>query len=318
VADPYIFAQTLDDLMRSVFDAILQRGQPIRPSRGPARELTGILLELGDPRARLSRSETRGKVFSSLGELCWYLAKSDLLEFIAYYISDYKQNADGNQLLGAYGPRLFEWKGGDQLGTVTALLKRRLDSRQAVIQLFDASDILAAHKDIPCTCTLQFMLRGDRLHLFTHMRSNDVFLGLPHDVFSFTMIHEIVARELGVEVGSYKHAVGSLHLYDTNEIAARQFLGEGFQATVPMPPMPFGDPWPAINSLRGAEASIRTTGTVDEKSFDALDPYWADLIRLLQVFRSSKDGNTGDIEGLRSRMSSDVYRPFIDNRLSQL
>ena len=64
------------------------------------------------------------------------------------------------------------------------------------LQIFDAKDLLNfQHKDIPCTVSLQFLIRENKLHLFVNMRSNDVFLGLPHDIFCFTMIQEIIANQ---------------------------------------------------------------------------------------------------------------------------
>lgn len=216
----HIAAETLDDLMREALDYLFKSGQAIRPEKGDAVEVIGTLLELTNPRARLSRSESRGKVFSCIGELCWYLAGSNSLEFIEYYLPRYAQAADGEIIFGGYGPRLFGMRGHDQIANIVALLRAHSVSRKAVIQLFDAGDLAARHNDIPCTCSLQFLIRSGRLHLVTFMRSNDWFFGLPHDVFAFTMLQEIVARDLGVDVGVYKHAVGSLHLYDCNREAA--------------------------------------------------------------------------------------------------
>ena len=258
-------------------------------------------------------------MFSSLGELCWYLAKSKDLNFIEYYIPQYKEYADGGEVFGGYGPRLFKWRGLNQLGNITEILRSKRDSRQAVIQLFDAPDIVGDHKDVPCTCTLQFMLRGGKLHMFANMRSNDVFLGLPHDAFCFTMLQEVVARSVSVELGTYKHAVGSLHQYDVNSDGVRQFLDEGWQATDnPMPAMPLGDPWPAINSLVEAESAMRTRGRLDEGILRSVDPYWADLMLLLEVFRCKKRKDKGKIEELRGRVASKVYLPFVDKVLSEL
>jgi len=315
----YLFAETVDDLMRYVIEEIQAHGDRIRPSKGWATELTGVLVELTNPRARLSRTETRGKPYSCLGELCWYLAGTNKLDFISYYIPRYKNYAEGDEVFGGYGPRLFNWRGLSQLDRVTEVLKKKRDSRQAVIQLFDRDDIVEEHGDVPCTCTLQFMLRRDKLHMFTNMRSNDVFLGLPHDFFCFTMLQEIMARSLSMELGTYKHAVGSLHLYDTNIEAAEQFLGEGWQSTkILMPPMPTGDPWPSIATLLQAESSIRTTGTFDGSMLHNIGPYWADLIRLLQVFWCKQNKNVDRVREVREQMSSNVYFPFIDKAISQL
>src|SRR5687768_603591 len=98
--DSCFTAATLDDAMREVIEAIQNNGVHITPSKGPARELIGVLIEITNPRARLSRTETRGRLFSCLGELCWYLAKADRADFISYYIPRYSEFAEGDVLWG--------------------------------------------------------------------------------------------------------------------------------------------------------------------------------------------------------------------------
>jgi thymidylate synthase len=166
---------------------------------------------------------------------------------------------------------------------------------------------------------MQFMLRGDSLHMFTNMRSNDALWGVAHDFFCFTMLQEIIARDLGVDVGTYKHAVGSLHLYDESIETAKRFLGEGWQSTeATMPAMPIGDPWPGIATLLKAESIIRTGGTLDSALLSGTDPYWADLIRLLEILRYKKAKDAARITEVRATMSSKIYDPFIDKALSRL
>jgi thymidylate synthase len=82
--------------------------------------------------------------------------------------------------------------------------------------------------------------------------------------------------------------------------------------------MPAGDPWPSIDLMLQAESSIRTGRAFDEGILDGVDQYWADLIRLLQVFRSKKEKDAARIKELRRKMSSQVYSPFIDKVLDQL
>ena len=314
----YFSDATLDDLMRQVITEIYAHGLPITPTRGPALELAGVLLNLRNPRARLSRTETRGKPYSCLGELCWYLAASDELSFIQYYLPKYGDNADGGCLHGAYGPRLFGSAGASQFHTVSDLLRRKPASRRAVVQLFDAQDLQQAHSDIPCTCTLQFLIREGRLNLYTSMRSNDIYLGLPHDIFCFTMIQEILARTLSVRLGSYRHFVGSLHLYERNRSDADHFLSEGWQSTIAMPPMPATDPWRDISHLLRAEMALRTKTSASIVNAADIPSYWADLIRLLHIFRAKKDRDSPTIAALESQMSSAAYTPFIQTTLSAL
>lgn len=318
----YISADTLDDLLVKVFRRLLRkRGSvEINPTKGAATELNGVLLQLRDPRARLSRTEQKGTIFSCLGELLWYLSGSDRLDFIRYYISRYDQSSDdGETIFGAYGPRLFTPSGINQVDNVINLLRAHPESRRAVIQLFRAEDLAedlkSRREDLPCTCTLQFTVRKYRLHMLAMMRSNDAYMGLPHDIFAFTMLQEIIARSLQVELGWYKHAVGSLHLYSVNTDKAQSYIDEGFQERISMPPMPFGDPWSSINELLAAESIVRLGKRLPRLE---LEPYWADIVRLLQVFKWSKPpaarGSKERLAALKNEMSSTVYENYINKR----
>jgi thymidylate synthase len=310
----YISADTLDDLLRPVLTRLLDSRNRVRASRGRTTEITGALLQLSNPRARLSRTENKRVLFSCLGELLWYLAGSRELPFIEYYVSRYAaESDDGSTIHGAYGPRLFHMRGHDQIANILSLLRRKPHSRRAVIQLFDAADLAVEHKDVPCTCMLQFMIRGSRLHLFTSMRSNDAYIGLPHDVFAFTMLQEIMARSLSVEVGTYKHAVGSLHLYDRHRKNARAYLNEGWQETIAMPPMPQSDPWPSIREVARAERAIRQLGSIGRQR-QGLEPYWMDIVRLLLVFRHFKQRKLKAIGHIKEQMSVRVFDTYIEGK----
>ena len=149
------------------------------------------------------------------------------------------------------------------------------------------------------------------------MRSNDAYRGLPHDVFCFTMLQEIAARSLSVALGNYTHMVGSFHLYEDDFPDAKTFLKEGLQPTKGlMDKVPEGDPWPAIQRVLSAESNIRLQGTSDSKLLDGLDEYWADIVRLLHIFRAVlKDRDADQAKKFRDEMSSTNYLQFIDNRI---
>jgi thymidylate synthase len=147
--------------------------------------------------------------------------------------------------------------------------------------------------------------------MLTTIRSNDAYLGLPHDIFCFTMLQEVVARTLGVELGSYRHFVGSLHLYDQDRAEAQQYLDEGAQATVAMPSMPPGDPIPSIQKVLDAEFRVRRGEDIDADKCGVI-PYWADLIRLLQVFEARRKRNASKIKALKAMMAFERYAPYID------
>jgi thymidylate synthase len=264
----------------------------------------------------MSRTEARAVIFGWLGELLWYLAGSDEYSFVKYYISNYKQDApNAARVHAAYGPRLKS-KNKDQLKWIVDLLKSKPQSRRAVIPIYHPKDTHSNLQEVPCTCTLQFLIRGGRLEMITHMRSNDAFIGLPGDIFSFTMIQEIVARSLGIEVGTYKHLIGSLHLYEENRRTAEKYLAEGYQESVTMPNMPLGDQFPYIERLLRYERSTRL-GRKPKIPKD-LPVYWQDISMLLSIFRAGKDHLPAkNIRIMRKKMNTDSYRPYIEMRQRQ-
>ena len=239
---------------------------------------------MSKPRARISRSEDRGKPLSALGELLWYLSADDRLEFIEPYLGMYRREAEDGRIHGAYGPRLFRMRDKiNQVEKVSELLQEHPSSRRAVIQLFNAEDITRNYKDVPCTTTLQFHIRDNLLHLSVTLRSNDAYWGLPHDVFCFTMLQEMMACRLNVGLGTYYQYVGSMHIYEDRFEEARNYVHEGHQKIVEMPKMPIGDPCTAIQSVLRAEVDIRKGKVVRPSDFLS-NTYWEDLIRLLQIF----------------------------------
>jgi len=328
----YLKATTLDDLLVKVYSQLLRSKVRLKASKGWNVELSGVSLELSNPRARLSRTQVKGHIFSCLGELIWYLSGSIRVEPMNYYLSGYSRFAQRNGVVwGAYGPRIFGGKP-SQYDVVLNTLRRKRTSRQAVFQLFDQKDIRKNYKDVPCTCTLQFLQRDGLLHLIVHMRSNDAYLGLPHDVFSFTMLQEIVANELGYKIGSYKHLVGSLHLYDEHRTGAARFLAEGIQRTQPMPAMSGGSQEADIAQVKIMEEAIRINGPTSiptETSIAALSPFWGDMVRLLAIFSLTKDIPQSATVGFRTdrlrrvvelqaALSDPYYKTYIRRRSQRI
>ena len=315
-----VTSDTLDGLLRDVLTMLLEQEELIKAHRGDFKEVFGACLHLTNPLARLSRSESKGKIYSALGEFLWYLSGDTRLDFIDYYVPGRFQSESDDQVLvrGGYGDRLRVWRGLNQIDNVIKVLTDSRTSRRAVIQLFDASDIVQRFASIPCTCTLQFLARGERLHMFVSMRSNDAFIGLPHDVFAFTMLQEMVARSLGMDVGEYKHCAGSLHLYERDFDAARQYLAEGWQDPIVMPAMPVGTPCKALEWLQSIEEVARLNSIpMPDVSVADVDPYWKDIALILLSLRASKNCDAIRIAQLKKELHSEVYRMFLMARFDQ-
>lgn len=312
---------TLDDALRKSFESIRRSGSGIVSSRGKNREIVGAQIEISNPRARISRTEARATLYSALGECLWYLSGQDDIEFMGYYApkyDEYVKVVDG-RVVGAYGPRLVNHRGIHQINQVTDLLKRKTASRQAVIQLFDCADLADQNSEVPCTCTIQFLCRDGKVDAIATMRSNDAVRGMPHDVFAFTMLQEIVARALGADVGTYRHWAGSLHIYEDDDETVDAYLGEGWQQTtgIAMDPMPAGDPWPQIRFVLEAERAFR----VDRRSEpwkDTGDAYWNGLIWLLEMRRHFKERDRARcIESWDNRRTK-AFDVFVRPRVEKL
>lgn len=112
---------------------------------------------------------------------------------------------------GHYGTRITYW-----MPYIIALLNKDPDTRQAVINIYGQQDRHAS-KDIPCTLTMQFFIREDKVHMIVTMRSNDVLWGVPYDTNAFCFLLECVAASLSREMGTYTLNAGSLHIYTERE-----------------------------------------------------------------------------------------------------
>lgn len=110
---------------------------------------------------------------------------------------------------GAYGIRM-----GVQLDHIIRKLKADLSTRQAVITLWDPTfDNSKSKADYPCTVAIGFAIHKQQLEMNVTMRSNDVWLGLPYDMFQFGQLQLTLCNVLGLRPGTYTHTAWSMHLY---------------------------------------------------------------------------------------------------------
>ena len=214
-----IIAESVDDAFNQVLDALAQYGIESSPRGMKITELINCNIVVLDPRKRIvSCPQRRFSGAYAFGELVWYLSARNDLAFMDYYSAQMKRNSDdGLTLNSAYGYRIFghhKMIPFDQWENAKRLLREDKDTRQAIIHLHTPNN--QKTKDEVCTLTLQFIIRENKLDLIVNMRSNDLVLGFTYDAFSFTMLQEMMAIELGVELGYYFHNAGSMHIYERN------------------------------------------------------------------------------------------------------
>jgi thymidylate synthase len=104
----------------------------------------------------------------------------------------------------------------DQLPVIIRELKQRPNTRQAVMTVY--SHRLDQYKiggiaRIPCSMYYHFMIRRDKLNIMYYQRSCDFLKHFVHDVYLTAKLHEYVAEQIGVPVGTFIHNIGSLHAF---------------------------------------------------------------------------------------------------------
>lgn len=116
----------------------------------------------------------------------------------------------------------------DQLPGVINLLSRIKGDREAIISVWEPKYLLrrSEFNRRPCTLTLHFFKRGDKLNCHVNMRSNDVVNLLWLDVFHHTFIQKIVAAQLGLQLGYYQHSVSHAYYPKRRELGDRDYFGK--------------------------------------------------------------------------------------------
>lgn len=106
----------------------------------------------------------------------------------------------------AYGPRVVH-----DVPAIIEAIKADLSTRQAVLFVGKPGD--GPTSNLPCTTTIQFMVRFDQIHAIVNMRSWDLCRGLPYDLMMFSGLLEMIGRCLLIETGNIIVQAGSTHIY---------------------------------------------------------------------------------------------------------
>lgn len=244
-------ADSINDSFIQAGHYLLNHGEEVIISGGTNNnrktlELHPFNLVITDPTARTLMLPHRGNnPFATLYEALWVLCGDNRvkpLRFFLHRAGDWSD--DGLYWRAAYGPRLRKWLGIDdnsaqhtheynitdrsqwgycsinpidQIKYVYETLKKDSTSRQAVMSIYDPAKecTVGTTADFPCTMTVMYLIRNGKLNCSVVMRSNDLWFGFSGiNVYEWTVIQEILAKLLNVEVGNYHHYVNSFHIYE--------------------------------------------------------------------------------------------------------
>lgn len=306
--------ESLDEAVLVLTQTLKENGECVSPRGLLTREVRNIVFTITNPRRRLLWNPARRwSPFLAVGEFLWHLAGERDASHIAYYAPNWSKFSTGGMIRSScYGYKIFG-PGADGVSRwdqIRSLLESDPQTRRAVINLFDTeSDLLPDAVDVACASSIQFLLRSGRLDMTVYMRSNDAIWGLPYDCFTFTMLQEMLARQLGCELGEYVHFAASLHVYERHFSLMERLLAVGETGNgEPMPEMPEG--W-SVEDVLTCERAIREGAQVD---MSHLDSYWRDLLIVLRVYRAVREGDDGAVAALTSLLSQPIYETLLAER----
>lgn len=265
------------------------------------RELRNRLTVLSHPRERCLFLPHRGNdIIATLAETLWVLSGRDDIEWLSAYLPRAKDFSDnGSTWRAAYGPRLRNWNGIDQLAETRRLLLEETASRRAVMSLYDPDRDFVVSKDIPCNNWLHWLVREGQLHLTVAVRSNDLIWGFSGvNSFEWSVLQEMMAFWVGAEVGDATYLASSFHLYEHHDERARKsmeaFRGVtcyDFGVTGPAFRTSFDDFNEVLRTWFALEAQIRLNPNLPfpiERHID--DPFLLVSLQLVRLYLGAKGG----------------------------
>lgn len=196
------------------------------PRNRKCNETIGLSFRVLEPQNCLMWSNIRRLSPIYLAKEClWYLSGSRKVEDAPSGIWKDLANKDGDEIgliNSNYGAYIFGQKDNKNpelnvFDATVELLKKDKDSRQAIWQI-----PIMKHRqddDTPCTSSIHFLIRDNKLYCTVYMRSCDIWFGMANDVTQFIIWQMMLANALNVELGWYRHCFGSLHCYEENFIS---------------------------------------------------------------------------------------------------
>jgi thymidylate synthase len=221
------------DLLRLV----LERGAPRQDRTG-----TGTLSVFGaqarfDLRERFPLLTTKKLHLKSIiHELLWFLrGDTNVRSLNEKGVTIWNEWADEKGELGPiYGAQWIRWRGPDgavvnQIDHVIAEIKRNPESRRLMVSAWNAAQI----DDMalpPCHVLFQFYVHDGELSCQLYQRSADLFLGVPFNIASYSLLTMMVAQVCDLRPGEFIHTFGDLHLYQNHLDQAHEQLSREFRS----------------------------------------------------------------------------------------
>jgi thymidylate synthase len=175
-------------------------------------------------------------------ELLWFLSASDdinkLHEFDPRARSIWDANSEApywkpkerfpGYIGRIYGVQWRKWRGPDgreidQLKNAIELIKKEPDSRRIVVTAWNPAELDEMVLP-PCHALYQFFVAGNKLSLAMYQRSCDMFLGVPFNISSYSLLLCMVAQVTGLKADEFIHFLGDAHIYHNHFDQVKKLL----------------------------------------------------------------------------------------------
>ncbi|MGI6611969.1 MAG: thymidylate synthase [Candidatus Nanosyncoccaceae bacterium] len=231
IADQY-YIDNIKQILHSGFDDFGQKVRPKWKDGTPAH--TKFILNVQEkydigagefPFSILRNTAAR----SGIGEILWiYRDASNDLDLLRskYGVTWWDEWDMGDRTIGpCYGATVNNWGLMDKLLND---LRNNPFSRRHIMSLWQAADLQQPHGLDPCCFMTTWQVTGNEndltLHLKLEQRSNDYIMAGYINKIQYVALMMVVARELGMKLGTFTHAVSNLHIYDRHFWAAEEIL----------------------------------------------------------------------------------------------
>jgi len=215
------------DLLRLVLETGVERSD---------RTGTGTLSVFGaqarfDLRERFPLLTTKKLHLKSIiYELLWFLRGDTNIKYLNEHgVSIWDEWADENGNLGrVYGAQWRDWRGlngthVDQITKVISEIRENPSSRRLIVSAWNPAEIDTMALP-PCHVLFQFYINQGELSCQLYQRSADLFLGVPFNIASYSLLTMMVAQACDLKPGDFVHTFGDLHLYSNHLEQAREQL----------------------------------------------------------------------------------------------
>lgn len=203
-------------------------------------------------------------VKSVVGELLWFLRGESNIQFLHDNgITIWDEWADANGDLGpVYGVQWRSWPtpNGQHIDQITGaleVLRSNPDSRRNIVSAWNVSELDNMALP-PCHLLFQLYVADGKLSCQLYQRSADMFLGVPFNIASYSLLTHMFAQQAGLEVGEFVWTGGDCHIYDNHQEQVCLQLSR--QAR----------PYPLLNLRKAADMF---SYTFDDVSFEGYDPH---------------------------------------------